>query len=252
MKIKLTRKIFIPYIYLLFFAGCISETKQEPKLPDISTIIPDSVDVFIKIIPVKSELALYLESLGLVDIKTIDNTIAVDLIYSMSENFTGQILYDGLTEAYFQPEVAVMLVTAQILLNDTLPGAKLLIYDAARPLSVQKLMWEKVKNTPFKNYVANPQRTGLHNYGAAVDLTIIDKHGVPLDMGTPVDYFGKAAGNYDKILIQEGLITQQHSQNRQLLRTIMKKAGFSSIYGEWWHFNACSLAEAKQKYNIIE
>jgi D-alanyl-D-alanine dipeptidase len=29
----------------------------------------------------------------------------------------------------------------------------------------------------------------MHNYGIAVDLTIVDDKGVPLDMGTGIDYF---------------------------------------------------------------
>jgi len=249
---NLFRNLLIFFLIVLILSGCFSDSKNQQKLPDLLTLIPDSADVFIKIIPVKSEIALKLESLGLVDIKDIDNTIEVDLIYSTTENFTGQILYEGLSEAYFQQDVAVKLSNAQKYLQDTLSGAKLLIYDAARPLSVQKAMWENVKNSRYRNYVANPDRTSLHNYGVAVDLTIIDSNGMPLDMGTPIDFFGKAAGNYDEILILEGLITPQHSQNRQLLQFVMKKAGFYSIPGEWWHFNACSLYEAKQKYNIIE
>jgi D-alanyl-D-alanine dipeptidase len=31
----------------------------------------------------------------------------------------------------------------------------------------------------------------------------------------------------------------------------MKKAGFSGTSSEWWHFNACSLRQAKQRYSII-
>ena len=244
--------ILIISVLLFFMMGCVSKTEHKPAFNDLSFLIPDSTDIFIKIVKLKSEIAIRLESLGLVDIITIDSSIVVELIYSTSENFTGQILYDDLSEAYFQPAVAIMLSNAQKFLQDTLPGAKLLIYDAARPVSVQKKMWDKVKNTRFEKYVANPERTSLHNYGVAVDLTIIDKSGTPLDMGTPIDYFGKAAGNYDEILIKEGLISIEQLQNRQLLRLIMEKAGFSPIRGEWWHFNAFSLAVAKQRYNIIE
>jgi D-alanyl-D-alanine dipeptidase len=113
-------------------------------------------------------------------------------------------------------------------------------------------MWERVKNTPYHRYVAHPDRLSLHNFAAAVDLTIADSLGNPLDMGTPFDYFGRAAGISDEEgLIRQGLLNRQQLQNRQLLRQVMLHAGFRSISGEWWHFNACSLQEAKQRYEVI-
>jgi len=32
----------------------------------------------------------------------------------------------------------------------------------------------------------------------------------------------------------------------------MTKAGFLTLSGEWWHFNACPLNEAKKRYKVIE
>ena len=247
--------------YLIYFfiyqltTGCIFDKSESQKKLDVINFVSDTSDtekIIIESSPSKSKIAIKLDSLGLVDIHTIDTNIIVDLKYSTTDNFTGQILYDSLYEAYFQIDVAIMLSNAQKYLQDTLPEAKLLIYDAARPLSVQKIMWEKVKNTRFIRYVAAPYRTSLHNYGVAVDLTVIDKNGIPLDMGTPYDYFGKKAGTNEKELVADGLLTSQQAQNRQLLRFIMKKAGFSPVSGEWWHFNACTLAEAKNRYILID
>ena len=238
------------YIFLLLtilLSGC-NFGRQNSNILDLES--DNSVETPQKV--EKSEIAQQLTALGLIDLHTIDPFFVVDLKYSTTDNFTGQILYDGLTEAYFQPDVAVMLANARRYLLDTLPGANLIIYDAARPLSIQRIMFDVVKNTPFRNYVANPERTGLHNYGAAVDLTIIDANGVPLDMGTPFDFFGRAAGNREKELVAEGLLTPQHVQNRQLLRYVMVKAGFQTISGEWWHFNAFPLNEAKKRYRVIE
>jgi len=244
-------------IFVFLFSGCKWGDKKEGRQsPDLFT---DTLSVFIETLPEesieaspeKSKIAQQLSDLGLVDIHTIDPLIVVDLKYATTDNFTGQILYEGLSEAYFQPDVAVMLSKARKYLQDTLPGANLIIYDAARPLSIQKIIWEKVKDTPYRHYVANPERTGMHNYGAAVDLTIIDANGTPLDMGTPFDHFGRAAGNREAELVAEGLLTPQHVRNRQLLRYVMIKAGFRPISGEWWHFNACSFNEAKKRYNII-
>ena len=129
----------------------------------------------------------------------------------------------------------------------------MVVYDAARPLAVQHEMWNMVKGTEWDYYVANPNKGGgMHNFGAAVDLTLIDGTGKTLDMGTPYDYFGPEA-NTDKEdeLVQKGRITLREWENRLLLRKIMVAAGFRTVKSEWWHFNACTLDEAKQWYRII-
>ena len=193
------------------------------------------------------------ETQTLVNIKDIDDTILVDLKYATTDNFTGIVLYEGINDAYLQPDVARMLSKAHSYLKALHPNLRLLVYDATRPLSVQWIMWNRVKDTPYHRYVAHPDRLSLHNYGAAVDLTIADSQGQPLDMGTPFDYFGRAAGISDEQgLIRQGILNRQQVHNRQLLRQVMHHAGFRSISGEWWHFNACSLQEAKQRYTLIE
>lgn len=200
-----------------------------------------------------SRLESYLQTQHLVNIKHLDPTILSDLKYATTDNFTKTVLYDTLSNVYLHPVAAKKLVKAQQYLKQINPDFSLLIYDAVRPLSVQRRMYKVVQNTPYAAYVANPVRTGLHNYGMAVDLTICDKQGVPLDMGTAFDFFGKAAGiNREQELIKEGVLTKQQVKNRNLLRKVMIWAGFLTIRGEWWHFNAVSLNEAKQSYKVIE
>ena len=61
------------------------------------------------------------------------------------------------------------LLQAQKLLKEICPDYSLIVYDAARPMSVQQKMWNVVKGTPKYIYVSNPARGGgLHNYGLAV------------------------------------------------------------------------------------
>jgi len=219
---------------------------NEPN-SDTLNFIPDTLNYKSETQNPKSELR------HLVNILDIDNSIFVDLKYATTDNFTGMALYDDFDGAYLQPDVAQMLSEAHRYLKSLYPGLRLLVYDAVRPLSVQRTMWECVKNTPYRRYVAHPDRFSLHNYGAAVDLTIADSLGQPLDMGTPFDYFGRTAGITDEEeLIRQGILNRQQVQNRQLLRQVMRHAGFRSISGEWWHFNACSLQEAKQRYKLIE
>jgi len=205
-----------------------------------------------KITPLSS-LEFKLVRMGFVNVQRSDSTIRVDLKYATTDNFTKIVLYDGLERAYLHPEAAQKLVKAQAILKNIDPELCLLVYDAARPVSVQRKMYDKVKNTPLHAYVANPDRTGLHNYGMAVDLTICDNDGNPLDMGTPFDFFGRAAGiNMEAELIKEGKLTARQVKNRKLLRKVMTEAGFLTIRGEWWHFNAVPLHVARSKYELIE
>lgn len=200
--------------------------------------------------PLERELV----QLGFVNIQLLDSTIHVDLKYAAADNFTGVVLYDdGFKRAYLHPLAAEKLVKAQLLLRDIHPDFSLLIYDAVRPLHIQRKMYDVVKDTPKRAYVANPERTGLHNYGMAVDLTICDGDGKPIDMGTPFDYFGLTAGIRDEEgFIRKGLLTRRQVKNRQLLRKVMTEAGFKPILGEWWHFNAVSLQTARSQYKVVE
>ncbi|MFV0419039.1 MAG: M15 family metallopeptidase [Dysgonomonas sp.] len=200
-----------------------------------------------------SKLESYLQKQELVNVGTLDPTIRVDLKYATTDNFTKTILYDNLLNIYLHPLAAQKLVKAQKRLKAIDPKLTLLVYDAVRPLSVQKKMYKVVQGTKYAAYVANPTRTGLHNYGMAVDLTICDEKGISLDMGTPFDYFGSAAGiNKEVELMQRGVLSERQIKNRELLREVMIYAGFMTIRGEWWHFNAVSLNEARRSYKVIE
>jgi D-alanyl-D-alanine dipeptidase len=201
----------------------------------------------------KTTVELRLEKLGLLEIALHVPAAGVELKYASTDNFTKQILYGDLKRAYLHPYAAEKLAKAQMLLEDKRPGYSLLVYDAARPLAVQRKMYNAVKNTPCRAYVANPERTSLHNYGLAVDITIRNENCTPLDMGTPFDYFGAKAGiNNEEGLLAAGLLTRMQIENRKLLRQVMQEAGFIPVRGEWWHFNACSLSEAKRIGQAIE
>lgn len=202
---------------------------------------------------VVSKLESYLQKQELINVGTMEPSIRADLKYATTDNFTKTILYDSLLNIYLHPLAAKKLVKAQKRLKTINPNLSLLIYDAVRPLSVQKKMYKVVQGTKYAAYVANPTRTGLHNYGMAVDLTICDEKGNSLDMGTPFDYFGSAAGiNKEAELVQRGILSDQQIKNRLLLREVMTYAGFMTIRGEWWHFNAVSLSEANRSYKVIE
>lgn len=204
-------------------------------------------------LPAKSRTALYLDSLGLVCISEADSSIAVDLMYTRADNFTGKILYEDLHEAYLHPDAMASLQKAQQQLKAEHPSYSLIVYDAARPMSVQQTMWNAVKGTPKYIYVSNPAHGGgLHNYGLAVDVSIVDEQGKPLPMGTPIDYLGKEAHiTAEEQLVAQGKLTEAERQNRLLLRRVMKNAGFRPLPTEWWHFNRYSRQTARQRFPII-
>lgn len=200
------------------------------------------------------ELDTYLHNKGLVDIATLDSTIRVQLVYATADNFMREAVYTGITRAWLHPDAAKKLIVAQRLLKKEQPDFTLVVYDAARPMSVQRKMWALVRGTDKVNYVSNPANGGgLHNYGMAVDVTILDETGEPLPMGTPFDFFGEEAHtNKEDALLNAGKIGRAAYNNRQLLRRVMKQAGFRIIPYEWWHFNACSRAEARQSYPVLD
>ena len=240
------RLFFLILCFSFISASC--QEKESINTQQNSKTKKEVISPGIKETPKYSVQEKYLMEMGLVDISPLDSSIIIALKYSTTDNFTKKVLYDSIQNAYLHPIAAEKLIKAQKLLKEKNPELSLIVYDAARPLSVQKKMYDVVQNTRYKAYVANPSRTGLHNYGIAVDLSICNLKGEPLDMGTPFDYFGKEAG----ITNEPAYLTKKQIENRNLLREVMTKAGFLTIRGEWWHFNALPLAEAKKKCTLIK
>lgn len=235
-------------LVLILFVGC---NKGEQKAKTLLTRKTATVLQTRK--PSKSRPARMLDSLGMVNIAEADSTIVVDLMYSKPDNFTGKVLYHELKEAYLHPKAARALLKAERLLRKLHPEYRLIVYDAARPLSIQSEMWNVVKGTYKDIYVSNPAHGGgLHNYGLAVDISIIGNNGNPLDMGTPVDFMGKAAHiTKEQELVHKNIISRQALRHRLLLRHVMQQAGFRPLPSEWWHFNYCSRKMARKYYKPI-
>lgn len=193
---------------------------------------------------------------GLVDVQKVDPTILVELKYSTTDNFVGKDVYGDLTRAYMQPMAAKKLAEASKYLQVHHPTLRLLVYDAARPRTAQWKLWNALPDLPEnerQKYVADPRKGSIHNYGCAVDLTVANQDGKPLDMGTKYDFFGELAyPSRETELLKSGKLTQQQIDNRQILRTAMRQGGFSPIEFEWWHFNALSREKAKMVFRIVD
>ncbi|MCC8035600.1 MAG: M15 family metallopeptidase [Rikenellaceae bacterium] len=247
-------EVIVHFFVLLIFTSCLGRTggaaTEIEKITDYG--VPHTPTT--ESIPPKSLTELMLDSLGLVDISQVDGRIAVDLVYSTPDNFLGEVLYDDLTRAYLVPDAAAKLVKAQDILDSLRPGFRIVVYDAARPMSVQRKMRKFAEVHGKHYYVADPSKGGgLHNYGAAVDISLLDDDNNPLPMGTGYDHLGFEANiDNEQSLVERGIITRDELANRLLLRKIMREAGFTTVQSEWWHFNHVSRQEARQKYYLID
>ena len=192
----------------------------------------------------------------LVDIQELDPTLLVELKYSTTDNFMKMDVYGDLETCYLRKVPAEMLEKAHSILKENHPNLRLLIYDGLRPRSIQWTLWNTLSDVPElerTNFVADPRSGSIHNFGAAVDLTVAHKNGVSLDMGTHYDYFGDLAfPRLEDSLVVVGDLKQEQVNNRLILRHAMTEAGFSPITTEWWHFDSFPYKETKTKFTIIE
>ena len=115
-------------------------------------------------------------------------------------------------------------------------------------------MWRLVAGMPEQPYVANPKWGSMHNYGAAVDVTLFSiKTGRRVDMGTPLDYFGPLAQPLlEPAYLRQGKLRPAQIENRLMLRNAMLDAGWHMINIEWWHFNAFTKNYIRENYSFIE
>jgi zinc D-Ala-D-Ala dipeptidase len=151
--------------------------------------------------------------------------IDLNFTYATTDNFVKTKLYPC-PRCFLRSDVANALQRAHQQLQQQGYGG-LRLFDCYRPQPVQQKMWE-IK--PDEQYVANPAKGSDHNRGIAVDLTILDRYGKPLDMGTAFDEFSPKSHHTYLELSPEIL------KNRSLLKTTMAAAGLRHINTEWWHY----------------
>lgn len=163
---------------------------------------------------------------GLVRLLDIDPTFEVDLRYATDDNFLGRRVYPSDAVAVLRESTALKLKKANDMFKKD--GYRVKILDAYRPLHVQYIFWYFMPDTRF---VADPLRGSKHNRGTSVDITLVDKDGNEIEMGTKFDDFTeKAAYDYAGH-------TETALKNMKYMREVMEKAGFRGISTEWWHFD---------------
>jgi len=104
-----------------------------------------------------------------------------------------------------------------------------------------KLSQGKLEKLVFKfsgGLVKSVKRLDTHRKGGSFDLTIVDKKGNELYMGTDHDDLTKkAAIDYFEKKPKLNLLGKQAKKNRRLLKRVMEKAGFVNYAAEWWHWS---------------
>lgn len=178
-----------------------------------------------------------------VDLSDLDATVLLDMRYASTRNFTGTVIYPS-SRCLLRAPVAQALLRVQDKLHDD--QLQLLIWDCYRPFSVQEEFWRII---PDARYVAKPERRAgqpfkgsKHNRGAAIDLTLADRDGKPLEMPTDHDDFSKRAHRD-----AQG-VSLRARRNAALLDAAMRAEGFAGIDTEWWHFDH----EDWQGYSLSE
>ena len=193
---------------------------------------------------------------GLVNVSALQPSIKIDIKYATTDNFTGKILYTEDVGAYAEPALAKAVAQAQETLKSIDKDLSIVIFDAARPISVQKDMFEVVRGTESERFVANPYGEfagGFHNYGMAVDISIVDKNVDMLDFGTGYDSFEDIAHSGGEAeLVKNGLLSLEAYNNRQLLYYVMGKHGMLPYAYEWWHFQLTYKESDKAKYKLLD
>ena len=173
---------------------------------------------------------------------------------------------DGATPFQLRSGVIERLLQAQALLQQGPEGWILAVFDAWRPVSVQRFMVEHAFTSEclarglhptagpppaleavrlevarfWADPSLDPATPPPHSTGAAVDLTLATREGVPLEMGGAIDAIA-AVSEPDHHA--EAAATDPFSpaaswhQRRCRLAEVMAAAGFARHPNEWWHFS---------------
>lgn len=134
--------------------------------------------------------------------------------------------------------------------SQALPGdVRLVLMDGWRPKSVQDKLFQDIRQQVADEHPGlpaaeidritlqfaarpsdDPQRPSPHITGGSVDVTLADRAGRFLDMGSefdePSEWSWTAAA-----------VSKTHRERRDLLLRAMSEAGFTNLPSEWWHFD---------------
>ena len=199
-------------------------------------------------VPCTDGLKLNLNNEKLIDLYEYSNG---EIICSME--YFKQGINGAVNHAYVRESVAQRLMQARMLLPD---GYTFKIFDAWRPYEVQyKLYYDyfnklanqennsglsdeqlRKKAADFVSYPDKSKKISyVHSTGGAVDLTVADKNGKELDMGTGFDSFYE--NSHTAFYEVHADMNETAKENRRLLYEVMVSCGFTNLPTEWWHYD---------------
>jgi D-alanyl-D-alanine dipeptidase len=177
--------------------------------------------------------------------------------------------YGDRSPYFLRQSVLERLLTAQDDLQTLKPGWRIQIFDAYRPVAVQQFMvdytfaelvrsrhltletltpgeldalWQEVYLF-WAVPSPNPQTPPPHSTGAAIDVTLVDELGQPVDMGSAIDeisprsYPEHFAPFADSTALAFDPLSATFHERRLLLNRVMTAADFQQHPNEWWHFS---------------
>jgi zinc D-Ala-D-Ala dipeptidase len=165
--------------------------------------------------------------------------------------------YTDRSPFYLRQGVIERLGHAQAKLEKLHIGWRIKIFDAYRPISVQQFMVQYAFQQEAHEQGVDPQtlseaeREALmtrvyqfwaapsldpaapppHSTGGALDVTLLDKSGKEIDMGSPIDEISDRS--YPDYF---AAVAPKVHHHRQILKQIMSESGFRQHLNEWWHF----------------
>jgi len=160
----------------------------------------------------------------LVAVTETEFDVEIRLAYATADNLTGRPVY-ARPLCYLHRDAAAALRRAVAFARKL--DVRLRVFDAFRPTEAQWRLWN---HNPDPTFLADPRRGSPHSRGVAVDLTLLDRQGTPLDMGTPFDDFSDRA-HHDNTTVPV-----QVQRNRFILLGLMSAAGWDFYMKEWWHY----------------
>ena len=171
-----------------------------------------------------------------------------NFVYATDNNFVGKAVYPEDMPIIMNKEVWNKLTKMNDVLK--LKGKSITIYDAYRPIQIQRLFWDYFYEVPGYNdetLVANPDKYGTHNIKInAIDMFITNIDGTYLELPCEFDDFSEKANiYYDKC-------SKEAMKNRDLLIDTAKKYGLIVNESEWWHFIDERILEKGMKFNYLE
>ena len=171
-----------------------------------------------------------------------------NFVYSTDKNFVGKAVYPSDMPIIVNKGVWEKLVK----INNELKtkGKCVTIYDAYRPIQIQRLFWDyfyEEHGFYDETLVANPYKYGTHNIKInAIDMLVSNIDGSYVELPCEFDDFTEKANiYYDKC-------SNEAKLNRDLLIDIAKKYGLIVNENEWWHFIDERILEKGMKFNYSE